>query len=94
MKKMAIVLKANVVRKNLFSCFRDTALMWHTVELSDITKKILTYEKGVKEWMQIFSFRFKFQASTATAVLLKEKYIIKNARKHREPKKYAQKIIR
>lgn len=94
MKEMAVVLKANIVRRNLSSCLRGIALMWHTAELFDITKRILTYGEGVEEWVQALITRFKPQASTATAALLKERYTMEDARRHRELREYAQKIIR
>ena len=44
--------------------------------------------------MQILTIQFKEQVFTTTKNLLKEKYIMKNVKKHRELKKYAQKIIK
>ena len=44
--------------------------------------------------MQTFTIQFKEQIFTITTNLLKEKYIMKNVKKHREFKKYAQKIMK
>ena len=50
-KKMTIVLKFEIVRKNLIICLKNTTLMWHTAELTDASKKLLTYDNDVNEWM-------------------------------------------
>ncbi len=93
-KEMAIVLGPEIVRKNLPSCLRGTTLVWHTSELSDVSRRILSYGENVDEWVQALTNRFKTQATTATANLLKERYTMADAGKNREPREYAQKIIR
>ena len=93
-KKMIIVFDVEQTRRNLFFCLKDTILMWHTVELSNITRRILIYEKNVNEWMTILITRFKFQTATATTQLFRKTYIMKNAWKRRKFRKYTQKIIR
>lgn len=75
-------------------CLRGTALMWHTAELSDMTRRILTYGEDVDEWIQTLITRFKFQASTATSQLLRKRYIMKNVRRSKKSREYVQKVIR
>ena len=48
-KEIIIVLDVEQIRRNLFSCLKDTIFMWHTVELSNITRRILIYEENVNE---------------------------------------------
>jgi hypothetical protein len=93
-KKMIIVLDFEMIKKNLFSCFRETILMWHTVELFDVFRRILSYEENVDEWMQTLTASFKTQVTTTTINLLKERYTLMNAERNRESRKYAQKIIK
>jgi GTP:adenosylcobinamide-phosphate guanylyltransferase len=50
-KKMIIVLELDMIRKNLLSCLRDFVLMWHTIELSNVFKRILSYDENVDEWV-------------------------------------------
>jgi hypothetical protein len=93
-KKMIIVLDFEMIKKNLFSCLREIVLMWHTVELFDVFRRILSYEKNVDEWVQTLTARFKTQVTTTTANLLKERYTLMNAERNRESREYVQKIIR
>jgi hypothetical protein len=83
-----------MIRRNLSSCLRESALMWHTVELFDVSRRILFYEENVNEWVQAFIARFKTQITTTTINLLRERYTLTNAEKNRESREYAQKVIR
>ena len=91
---MTIVLKSKIIRRNLSICLKNNALIWHTIELANIFRKILIYEQNVKKSIQTLIQKFKQQTITTTASLLKKSYIMKNARKLRKSKKYAQRIIR
>jgi hypothetical protein len=93
-KKMIIVLESEMIKKNLSFCLRESVLMWHTIELFDVSKRILSYEENVDEWVQTLIARFKIQATTATINLLKERYTLTDAERNRESREYAQKIIR
>ena len=93
-KKMIIVFDVEQIRRNLFSCLKDTTFMWHTTKLSNITRRILIYEKNVNEWITTLIIRFKFQTTTATTQFFRKTYIMKNVQKRRKFRKYAQKIIR
>ncbi len=48
-KKMIIMLEFEIIRKNLSSCFRESALMWHIAKLFDVFRRILLYEENVDE---------------------------------------------
>jgi hypothetical protein len=91
---MIIVLELEMIKKNLSFCLRESVLMWHIVELFDVFRRILFYEKNVDEWIQTLTIRFKTQAITMTINLLRERYILRDAEKNRESREYAQKIIR
>ena len=45
-KKMIIVLNADVVKRNLSSCLRDTVFMWHIAELSNTSKNFWRTKKN------------------------------------------------
>jgi hypothetical protein len=93
-KKMIIILESEMIKKNLSSCLRESVLMWHTVELFDVSRRILFYEENVNEWIQTFIVRFKTQITIVIVNLLKERYILTNAKRNRKSREYAQKIIR
>jgi hypothetical protein len=93
-KEMTIMIESKIVKKNLSSCLRESILIWHIAKLFEISKRILFYEKNVNEWIQTFIVRFKTQVITATVNLLRERYTLTNAKKNRESREYAQKVIR
>ena len=82
------------IKKNLSTCFKESALIWHIVEFTNTFRRILTYEQNVKKWIQTLTQKFKQQTITITINFLKEFYIMKNVRKLRKSRKYVQKIIR
>jgi hypothetical protein len=80
-KKMIIILEFEMIKKNLSSCLREWALMWHIAKLFDVFSRILSYEENVNEWIQAFIIRFKIQIIIATVNLLKKRYTLTNAKK-------------
>lgn len=94
MKEMTIVLSLELVKRNLATCLRDTALIWHTAKLIDSVKRLLTYDNDVEKWIQTLITRFKKQSFIAIASFLKERYIMNDAKRNRKSREYAQKIIR
>ena len=93
-KDMALIKGSDVIRNNLSTCLRGTALNWYHAELSDEGKRILKYGNDVEEWSAALLKRFKENPSTAMAVITKERYSLDDARRHREPREYAQVILR
>ena len=87
---------AQVVRDNLQLCLRGEALTWYTVELSEAEKRLVKYgaEGSVDEWRTLLLRRFKAPESVGMATLLKEKYTIYDAYRSREPREYAQTLLR
>ena len=86
--------KSDVVRQNLQLCFRGSVLKWYTSEFTDGEKRLLIYGNGVEIWIILLRTRFKTSKSTGMAVVLKKKYIMNDATKRREFRKYAQTVIR
>jgi hypothetical protein len=91
---MIIILDLEQIRRNLSSCLRDIALIWYIFELFNVSRRILFYDENVNEWVQALINWFKTQAIIVTINFLKERYIMIDAEKNRESRKYAQKIIR
>ena len=93
-KDMAAIKSAEMVRNNLYTCLRGTALAWYTGVLTDDQKRLLKYGEGVNEWVLALLKRFKESPSTAMATVTKERYTLDDARRKREPFEFAQMIIR
>ena len=95
-KQLAVVKDAREVRNNLWMSLRGTALEWWTAELSDTERRITTYGNGddVNEWTKLLAERFKEPSNVALGTMLQEKFTLRDAANKREPREFAQKIIR
>ena len=89
-----VITKGNMIRENLWMSLRDTALEWWTAELSPVEKRITRFKKGVEKWSILLTNRFKEPATIVIDVVLRERYTIRDASSRREPREYAQKILR
>ena len=83
-----------VVKNNLWTCLRGTALEWWTGELSEVEHRITKLGDGIKEWSTLLRGRFKEDSNVAINNMLREKYTLRDAANRREPREFAQKIIR
>ena len=88
-------LRAIVVRQNLATCLRGTALEWYTTELSDLEKAGLKYaQNGVEEWTKALIQRFKDAPSVALRKLQAERYSLNDARNNRNVRSYVAAVMR
>lgn len=92
--KQFVPSKGEIVRENLWLSLRGTALSWWTSELSDIERRIVTYGKDLDEWSKLLIKRFKQPSFVAMESLLKESYTLKDASAKREPREFAQRMLR
>lgn len=83
-----------LIRDNLYTCFRGIALQWFTSELATDSKILVKYGPGIKHWERQLLKRFKVAPSLAMAINTSEKYTLEDARRCREPREYSSKIIR
>lgn len=81
-----------LLRQNLQICLRGSALAWYTTELTENDKRLVAY--GIEEWYRLLLARWKQPRSQGMSVLLREKYSMQDAARHREPREYAQMIMR
>ena len=97
-KDLATVKGAELVRDNLWTCLRGTALAWWTGEFSEDQKRMIKLTAGnndqLGEWIRLLHGRFKAPSNIALEALIKEKYTLRDAANHREPREYAQCIVR
>ena len=95
---IATVKGAEIVRQNLWTCLRGTALEWWTGELTENEKLLTTLTAGaddkLRQWTRLLHARFKASSNIALESLLNERYTLKDAANRREPREYAQKILR
>lgn len=89
-KDIATIKGAEIVRTNLALCLRGTTLTWYTTELTAPVKRLLKLGKNLDEWVEALHNRFKKVTLNA---MLAESYITEDARRHREPRSYAQYVI-
>ena len=86
--------KAELLRNNLQLCLRGEALEWYTCQLTDNEKRMLTYGENADEWSHFLLERFGPTKASGMATLVKERYTLHDAIRHREPREYAMTIIR
>ena len=93
-KDLAVTKGDALVRDNLWMSLRGTALEWWTAELSPTEKRITRLGNSVEEWTTLLLGRFKQPTTIAIDVVLRERYTMRDASSRREPREYAQKILR
>jgi hypothetical protein len=93
-KDVAKVKDAAQIRKNLFTCLRELTLQWYIFELFENIKNLLRYDNDVEYWKKKLIKRFKKSVNVTMTSLVKEKYTLKDARRKRKSRKYAEVILR
>ena len=81
-----------IIRSNLQICLRGSALGWFTTELTENDKRLLTY--NIEEWYRVLLSRWKAPKTQGMSILLREKYSLQDASRRREPREFAQTILR
>ena len=84
----------DLVRINLWTCLKGPALEWWLSELSETEKRLAKLGNKLDEWERLLVDRFKAPSNVAIESLLKERYTLRDASSRREPREYAQKILR
>ena len=91
-KDVARVKGDTLLRQNLQICLRGSALAWFITELIKNNKRLVTY--SIDEWYRLLLTRWKQLRAQGMIVLLREKYLMQDAARHRESREYAQTIMR
>ena len=92
-KDIAAVRGDELVRQNLSTCLKGTALAWYTAELIANQKRLLKMGQGIDEWETKLVARFKERPNVAMATIVRERYTLADARSKREPREYAGVIL-
>ena len=93
-KDIATIQGGQHVRDNLFTCLRGSALQWYTSEISIEAKQLMRYEDEIDHWTTQLLKRFKENINVFMNIMLREQYTMKDARRRRESREYAAKILR
>ena len=85
--KNAILTKGEeLVRINLNTRLRGTALVWYTGELSELERLALRSING--QWVEMLQKRFRPNNSAALTALINERFTVAHVRNGREPSSY------
>ena len=93
-KNIAIIQDEQHVRDNLFTCLRDFALQWYISKISIEAKQLMKYDDAIDHWTTQLLNRFKESTHVFMNTILKERYIMKDAKRRRKSREYATKILR
>ena len=93
LKDMAHLKGEEKIREVLPTCFRGTALTWHSMELTELEKRGLR-NATVDEWSETLIEKFKERTSVALQHLQSEHYNMNDARQGRTPRSFAQSMLR
>ena len=93
-KNITTVKDVKLIRKNLWTCFRDRTLKWWQFFLIDEQKRLMKLKDDVKKWIVVLEKRFKKSSAESLNILFNAKYSFENARRHRNSVDYAFQIFK
>ena len=83
-----------LVKANIATSFRGSALEWYTSELSNFDHDALNNDPGMKSWINTLSHHFKVPKNVALGLLTNKTYFFDDARARRLPAQYVRAIMR
>jgi hypothetical protein len=93
-KNIAVIKEIETVRNNLYTCLRDTVMIWYTAELFEKAKELVKTKNNLDVWKSYLIKRFRDRLNVAMIIIIKERYIMNNARRRRESREYVSVIMR
>ncbi len=93
-KNIVIVKDYDIVRNNLYTCFREQVMIWYISEMTDEEKELIKIESNLNVWERYLIKRFRERSNVAMITIIKERYIMKDARRRRESREYVDVIMR
>ena len=93
LKNVSFIRKEDKLRVVIFQCFRNIVFIWHSTELFEIEKKIYR-DMSLQNWCNVLIKRFKKRVSAALNYLQSIKYTLKDAKKHRNFRIFAQDLFK
>lgn len=82
-----------LVKANIASSIRGSALEWYTFELSYFSRNALNNDPNVNNWINTLSHHFKVPTSIALDLVTNKTYTLDNSRARRPPIQYVRAII-
>ena len=82
---------ADLIRKNLWTCFRDTVFTWWIDETSTVEKRFVrhfTADDQLNEWIHLFYFRFKKSSNIVFEAMIKKWYILRDVVNYWKSREY------
>ena len=83
-----------MIKNNLHVCLHETALSWHTIELSNIEKKIMQTLSLKKEWILTFIKQFKSRISKVVNKLQHLTFSMKNVKAETTVTEFVQTVFK
>lgn len=74
-------------------CFRGSAFIWHSIELSE-TEKALLRQADLVAWYETLIARFKQRTPLVLKSLQQSRYTMANAKEKKDPRQFVQDIVR
>ena len=93
LKNVSVIRKENKLRVVIFQCLRNIVFIWHSTELFDVEKKIYK-DMSLQNWCNVLIKRFKKRASATLNYLQSIKYTLKDAKKHKDSRIFAQNLFK
>ena len=91
-KNITTMKKIDIIRQNLWICFRKIALIWWIEKLIDNEKFMIIFTTNVDDkidqWTRLLHFKFKFSFNIIFETFQNERYTLRNAVNRRKSKKY------
>lgn len=83
-----------LVKTNIATSLRGSALEWYTSELSNFDRNALNNNPGVKSWVNTLSYHFKIPTSMVLELFTDETYFFDDVQAQRPPVQYVCAIMR
>jgi hypothetical protein len=93
-KNIIVIKTIDVIRNNLYICLRDTIMTWYTTELFEKTKELVKTSNNLDVWKRYLIKRFRDRSNVIMIIIIRERYIMKNARRRRESRKFVSVIMK
>jgi hypothetical protein len=93
-KNFVMTKEVEIERNNLYTCLRESIMTWYTIEVFEKKKKLLKMKNNIDVWERYLLKRFRKRFNVTMITIIRERYILKNARRRREFRKYAEIIMR
>jgi hypothetical protein len=88
-KDFVMTKEVEIVRNNLYTCLRESVMTWYTIEVFEKKKKFLKMKNNIDVWKRYLLKRFRERLNVTMITIIRKRYILKNARRRRESRKYA-----